>query len=115
MIKVEQDSNSGGKFRLFDPISNRRTKYPNKTLNLFDFRVVELTKAYTLRYQVRARSSTSTNEIEQVFSFSDISIFGVNKVVMFPNSPWTRDGPRILGLGGGGEDKREKKFKYASI
>nr|XP_023890180.1 putative F-box protein At1g65770 [Quercus suber] len=89
LIKVEQDSNSGGKFRLFDPISNRRTRYPNKTLNLFDFRVVELTKAYTLRYQVRAGSSASTNEIEKVLSLSDISIFGVNKVVMFPNSPWT--------------------------
>ncbi|XP_030973858.1 putative F-box protein At1g65770 [Quercus lobata] len=89
LIKVEQDSNSGGKFRLFDPISNRRTRYPNKTLNLFDFRVVELTKAYTLRYQVRVGLSTSTNEIEQVLSVSDISIFGVNKVVMFPNSPWT--------------------------
>ena len=89
LIKVEQDSNSGGKFRLFDPISNRRTRYPSKTLNFFDFRVVELTKAYTLRYQLRAGSSTSANEIEQVLSVSDISIFGVNKVVMFPNSPWT--------------------------
>ncbi|KAM4129012.1 hypothetical protein ACJW30_02G212400 [Castanea mollissima] len=88
LIKVEQDSNSGGKFRLFDPISNRRTRYPNKTLNLFDFRLVELTKAYTLRYQVKA-SSISTNEIEQVLSVCDISIFGVNKVVMFPDSPWT--------------------------
>ncbi|KAK4583789.1 hypothetical protein RGQ29_021782 [Quercus rubra] len=45
LIKVEQDSNSGDKFRLFDPISNRRTR--------------------------------------------DTSIFGVNKVVMFPNSPRT--------------------------
>ncbi|KAF3956122.1 hypothetical protein CMV_018730 [Castanea mollissima] len=91
LIKVEQDSNSGGKFRLFDPISNRRTRYPipNKTLNLFDSRVVELTKAYTLRYQFRAGSSTSTNEIDQVLSVFDTSIFGVNKVVMFPDSPWT--------------------------
>ena len=31
LVKVEQDSNSGGKLRFFDPISNRRTRYPNKT------------------------------------------------------------------------------------
>ena len=89
LVKVEQDSNSGGKLRFFDPISNRRTRYPNKTLNLLDFRVIELTKAYTLRYKVRAGSTTSTNEIEQVVSVRDSSILCVTKVVMFPNSPWT--------------------------
>ena len=89
LVKVEQDSNSGGKLRFFDPISNRRTRYPNKTLNLLDFRVIELTKAYMLRYKVRAGSTTSTNEIEQVLSVRDSSILRVTKVVMFPNSPWT--------------------------
>ncbi|KAF3956120.1 hypothetical protein CMV_018728 [Castanea mollissima] len=89
LVKVEQDSNSGGKLRFFDPISNRRTRYPNKTLNLLDFRVIELTKAYTLRYKVRAGFTTSTNEIEQVLSVRDSSIPCVTKVVVFPNSPWT--------------------------
>ncbi|KAK9990059.1 hypothetical protein SO802_025044 [Lithocarpus litseifolius] len=92
LVKVEQDSNSGGKFRFFSPISNRRIaiRYPNTTLNLLEFRVIELAKAYTLRLRDRVGVVRigPTNEIVEQLP-GDSSIRCVTKVVMFPNSPWT--------------------------
>ncbi|KAL4645642.1 hypothetical protein ACB092_02G249100 [Castanea dentata] len=78
LVKVEQDSNTG-------------CKYPNITLNLLEFRVIELAKAYTLRLRDRVGVVRigSTNEIVEPILPSDSSIRSVTKVVMFPNSPWT--------------------------
>ena len=68
-----QESNSG-KFHLLDPLlpDHKYTVTPN-TLNLLNFRVVELRKAYVLVHNVGRNGS----------------IPWVNKVVMFPSSAWT--------------------------
>ncbi|KAM3709923.1 hypothetical protein ACJW31_02G211300 [Castanea mollissima] len=107
LVKVEQDSNTGCKLRFFDPISNRRIaiRYPNITLNLLEFRVIELAKAYTLRLRDRVGVVRigSTNEIVEPILPSDSSIRCMTKVVMFPNSPWTNvNDPAVFVIFGAG-------------
>lgn len=88
MIKVEE-SNSG-KLRLLDPLSHRYIGYfpldYARTLNLMSFRIIELSKAYTLRDQI-VIGPTSKNERNCVLSCPFVR--GVKKAVMFPNSAWT--------------------------
>jgi hypothetical protein len=72
LMKI-QESNSG-KFPLLDPLcsSHKHTVTPN-TLNLLNFRVVELRKVYVLGPHVGRHKPNPW----------------VNKVVMFPSSAWT--------------------------
>jgi hypothetical protein len=72
LMKI-QESNSG-KFHLLDPLlpDHEYTVTPN-TLNLLNFRVVELRKAYVLGPHVGQHRPNPW----------------VNKVVMFPSSAWT--------------------------
>jgi hypothetical protein len=94
-MKVEESDS--GKLRLENPmLSNRDHRVIRynilkpKTLNLLNFRVVELTKAYTLRFQFPGGPINP-------FSF-------VNKLVVFPNSAWTNaDECSILMIFGDGK------------
>ncbi|KAB1223723.1 hypothetical protein CJ030_MR2G004729 [Morella rubra] len=85
LIKVEESN--PGELILLDPLSNRQissSPYNRKTLNLLNCRIVELTKAWALSYTVEPRSEAGNNHV-----YTKKAITGVNKVVMFPNSPWT--------------------------
>lgn len=75
LIKIEESE--AGKIRLLSPLSNLQIRYLDpvsfpKVLNLLDFRILELSKAYKLQY------------------LGGTSIVGVNKVLLFPNSAWSR-------------------------
>ena len=81
LIKVEESSS--GNLRLLDPFSTLTNRYEfnshhglPKNLNFLNFRILELTKSYTLKCRKYSK-------------YSYVSIRGVNKVVMFPNSAWT--------------------------
>uniref|UniRef100_A0A2N9I1Y4 KIB1-4 beta-propeller domain-containing protein n=1 Tax=Fagus sylvatica TaxID=28930 RepID=A0A2N9I1Y4_FAGSY len=71
LIKVEE-SNLGN-LRLLDPYRNR---YEVVSLNLLDFRVLEFTKAYTLKCQCNCQPPTRGAIV-------------INKVLKFPNSART--------------------------
>jgi hypothetical protein len=84
-----QESNSG-KLRLLDPLSHRYIGYfpldYAKMLNLVSFRIIELSKAYTLRDQI-VIGPTSKRERKCILSYR--FAHGVKKAVLFPNSAWT--------------------------
>ncbi|XP_050241620.1 putative F-box protein At1g65770 isoform X2 [Quercus robur] len=73
LVKVEEYE--PGRVRLLNPLSSLRIRFfPDsfpKVINLLDFRVVEVGKAYKLQKS------------------SGMNIAGVNKLVLFPNSAWT--------------------------
>ncbi|KAJ7944095.1 F-box protein, partial [Quillaja saponaria] len=73
LMKVEETKS--GQLRLLNPISNRRDRYPSdnfpNVLNLMEFGVVELAKAYSFK------------------SVGRLSVSGISKVVLYPNSAWT--------------------------
>jgi hypothetical protein len=73
LIKVEESET--GQIRLLNPLSSLHTRFPPasfpKLINLLDFRAVEVSKAY--KFQFSAGSP----------------IYGVSKVVLYPNSAWT--------------------------
>ena len=90
LIKV-QESNSG-KLRLLDPFPNhnyRLSPVTLNTLNLLNFRVVELRKAYVLRLHVATPPRSETKGSYAPRYRCNRSIHGVSKVVMFPISAWT--------------------------
>lgn len=74
LIKVEQ-SETGQIVRLLNPLSCLHTRFLPasfpKLINLMDFRVIEVSKAYKLQYS------------------SGSPIYGASKVVVYPNSAWT--------------------------
>ncbi|KAB1223724.1 hypothetical protein CJ030_MR2G004730 [Morella rubra] len=88
LIKVEESN--PGELSLFDPLSNSRIRSSRtlnpKTLNLLNCRIVELTKACALSFFCPdgCRSEAGRNH-----ESTTKAITGVDKVVMFPNSPWT--------------------------
>ena len=87
LIKV-QESNSG-KLCLLDPLPNQKYRcspVPSNTLNLLNFRVVELRKAHMLGFQV---PTPPRSETERSSALSYLSVYWVNKVVMIPSSAWT--------------------------
>ncbi|KAG2694989.1 hypothetical protein I3760_08G170000 [Carya illinoinensis] len=112
LIKVQESAS--GKLRLLEPLASCAIhSYPRsaKTLNLLNFRIVEITKAYTLRFGSFGRAMVE-DERRDILSYR--SVPGVNKVVMFPNSAWTNaEGCAIfvifldgkLGFAKYGEDK----------
>ncbi|KAK4539464.1 hypothetical protein RGQ29_031912 [Quercus rubra] len=73
LVKVEEFE--PGRVRLLNPLSSLHIRFlPDsfpKVINLLDFRVVEVGKAYKLQLS------------------SGMNIAGVNKLVLFPNSAWT--------------------------
>ena len=73
LVRVEEFE--PGRARLLNPLSSLHIRFlPDpfpKVINLLDFRVVEVSKAYELQYS------------------SGMPIAGVNKLVLFPNSAWT--------------------------
>ncbi|KAF3956121.1 hypothetical protein CMV_018729 [Castanea mollissima] len=73
LVRVEEFE--PGRTRLLNPLSSLHIRFlPDrfpKVINLLDFRVVEVSKAYELQYS------------------SGMPIAGVNKLVLFPNSAWT--------------------------
>ncbi|GMY11139.1 putative F-box protein At1g65770 [Fagus crenata] len=71
------DDNKGMLIKVEETNSSRNRYEPN-SLNLMDFRALELTKSYTLICQ---RSSFSFRRFNRVFPMR-----GLNKVVKFPNS-----------------------------
>ncbi|GLT71267.1 hypothetical protein SLA2020_433000 [Shorea laevis] len=79
LIKVQKSKS--GKLRLLDPLPNLKYTIPPNTLNLLKFRVVELRKAYMLRFNFARNYALSYRR--------NRSIPWVNKVVMFPSSAWT--------------------------
>ncbi|KAG2695225.1 hypothetical protein I3760_07G005100 [Carya illinoinensis] len=75
LIRVEESE--PGKIRFLNPLSGRHIRvlpesFP-KLINLLDFRVLEVSKAYKVGKSLSGSSFTT-----------------VNKVVLFPNSAWTR-------------------------
>ncbi|KAF5453845.1 hypothetical protein F2P56_023563 [Juglans regia] len=70
LIRVEESE--PGKLRFLNPLSGRPISAP-KVINLLDFRVLEVSKAYKVVKYPSGKSFTA-----------------VNKVVLFPNSAWTR-------------------------
>ncbi|XP_059437902.1 F-box protein SKIP23-like [Corylus avellana] len=73
LIKVEESET--GQIRLLNPLSSLHTgllpaSFP-KLINLLDFRAVEVSKAYKFQYS------------------AGTPIYGVSKVVLYPNSAWT--------------------------
>ena len=73
LVKVEEFE--PGRVRLLNPLSSLHIRflpdYFPKVINLLDFRVVQVGKAYKLQKS------------------SGMNIAGVNKLVLFPNSAWT--------------------------
>ncbi|XP_030973382.1 putative F-box protein At1g65770 [Quercus lobata] len=73
LVNVEESE--PGRVRLLNLLSSLHIRFVTgsfkKVINLLDFRVVEVAKAYKLQHS------------------SGMNIAGVNKVVLFPNSAWT--------------------------
>ena len=73
LVKVEEYE--PGRVRLLNPLSSLRIRFfPDsfpKVINLLDFRVVEVGKAYKLQHS------------------NGMNIAGVDKLLLFPNSAWT--------------------------
>ncbi|XP_059439454.1 putative F-box protein At1g65770 [Corylus avellana] len=87
LIKV-QESNSG-KLHLLDPLPSHKYRFspvPPNTLNLLNFRVVELRKAHMLGFHV---PTPRRSETERSSALSYRSVPWVNKVVMITSSAWT--------------------------
>ena len=72
LVKVEESEH--GTVRLLNPLSSIHIRFLSdplpKVINLLDFRVIEVSKAYRFQFS------------------SDMHVPGMNKLVLFPNSVW---------------------------